>query len=292
MSQPPAGSGGAQDDPVWTWLGFTGIMASIFGLIYLSSKRRELTAAVRSCIGISRERAKNLIKELTRKAFHFSGMVMPAVYFFGLRSQLMDKRLGIYVMVTVTSLYLLGDVLRLSIPAFNHYMLVTLGWNRIMRKEEYNSFTGIGYYFAGNTLATLLFTPSVTIVAMLALILGDFAAALVGKAIGRRKLVGSKSLEGTLACFAVCLACGLFVFASLLPDLTIGSVFAFAFVGAAAAALAELFAIVINDNILIPLACGLAISTLARAMGMSAALTSHYEAREALPWTWFRSMAR
>lgn len=275
----------------WSWAGLALVLLSIVGLIYKvgSTRRRDMALAVRGWLGVGRERAKRVIKELARKAFHFSGMVMPATYTVGLRNGLMDKRLGCVVMVTVTGLYLIGDVARLSIPAFNHYMLVTLGWNKIMRKEEYHNFTGIGYYFAGNMLATVFFAPTVTIIAMLALILGDFFAALVGKAAGRRKLVGNKSLEGSLGCLAVCFVSGLLVFLLLLPELPLARMTLFSFVGALAATLAELFSISVNDNISIPLACGTAISCLAHAMGCAHSLTSSYEAHEAVIWTWLRN---
>ncbi|KNC47482.1 phosphatidate cytidylyltransferase [Thecamonas trahens ATCC 50062] len=261
------------------------VMVAIFAAIgYMGAVKKKALVDTLKAIGITKERAKRVFKELLRKVFHFSGAVMPTVYYVGLRNSLMDKPLGCCIMVTVTSLYLIGDVLRLSWPAFNHYMLVDLGWNKIMRKEEYHNFTGIGWYFAGNTLATLFFKPTVAMIAMCGLVLGDFFAALVGKAVGRTKLLGSKSLEGSTGCFAVCFACSIALLVSMLPALTFGQAALLAFAGALAATLAELFSINVNDNITLPLASGVAISLTALWLGWYPLLTSDYEGKPAVTW--------
>lgn len=231
---------------------------------------------------------QRLFKEMLRKVFHFSGAVMPTVYYVGLRNRWMDKELGCYIMSTVTSLYLLGDVLRLTIPAFNHFMLVDLGWSKIMRKEEFHNFTGIGFYFAGNTISTLIFKPTVAMIAMTALVLGDFFAALVGRAVGKTKILGSKSLEGSAGCFVIVAGCSIALLLAMLPDLSLAQAVILSGVGALAATLAELFAIDINDNITLPLSCGTAISIAAMAFGWYPLLTSPYEANESTLWRFLR----
>jgi len=90
------------------------------------------------------------------------------------------------------------------------------------------------------------------------LIIGDAAAALVGKAIGRRR-IGEKTLEGALGCFALCLLLSLRVF-PYLPELTLvwGNIHLLqaVFLSALVAVL-ELFPfragkIVLNDNLYVP----------------------------------------
>jgi dolichol kinase len=66
---------------------------------------------------------------------------------------------------------------------------------------------------------------------------GDSAAALVGKIIGRHKTFPGKSLEGSLACFAVCFIAGLFIFN-----------WQFALAGATIAAIVEAIPWKISDN--------------------------------------------
>jgi hypothetical protein len=68
-------------------------------------------------------------------------------------------------------------------------------------------FTGTGFFFLGSWLALWLFTPTIATCGMLNLVLGDMSAALVGISIGRIK-IGRKSLEGTLAMWAVCTIVG------------------------------------------------------------------------------------
>ena len=85
------------------------------------------------------------------------------------------------------------------------------------------------------------------------LILGDTAAAVVGKAIGRTPVFG-KTLEGSIACFVVCVLVGWAI-----PDLSWARTIA----GAAMATLFELLPVPLDDNLRIPLASGFAMTLLA-----------------------------
>jgi glycerol-3-phosphate acyltransferase PlsY len=86
------------------------------------------------------------------------------------------------------------------------------------------------------------------------LILGDAAAAIVGRAVGRVRIFG-KSLEGSLACFAACL-----LVAWVYP----GDPFTWRMMlgGALAATLFELFPIPLDDNMRISLSAGFAMTLL------------------------------
>jgi dolichol kinase len=139
-----------------------------------------------------------------------------------------------------------------------------VGW--LLRKSEYRGITGAGYYLLGSFLAVLLFSPTIAIAGMLFLIFGDFAAALVGTAIGKIRLFAKKSLEGSLACFVICLGVGLLLFWKVKPDWSIGVRLALS--GAIAATLAELLPLKINDNLTIPLLSGLALLLAAWSLGL------------------------
>ena len=83
---------------------------------------------------------------------------------------------------------------------------------------------------------------------MTAIILGDFAAALVGRRFGRHRFGGNRSWEGSLA-FLVAATIPVF----LIPGLPVG-------IGIAAALLAtfvEAFSRVIDDNLSVPILTGL-----------------------------------
>jgi dolichol kinase len=75
------------------------------------------------------------------------------------------------------------------------------------------------------------------------LVLGDAAAALVGRRFGKRRF-GAKSLEGSLACFVCCLAAGALTLPAH-PAAVLG--------GALAATIAEALPGPLDDNLSVPL---------------------------------------
>jgi dolichol kinase len=137
-----------------------------------------------------------------------------------------------------------AEVLRTSTAWGRRYYQRIFG--ALTRSSEAERFTGASFVFLGALSAVVLFPATVAILAMLFMSLGDTAAALVGIRYGRLR-IGNKTLEGTAACFVVCLATAL---AGGLP----GSV---ALAGAATATIAELIPWgIINDNVAIPLFAG------------------------------------
>lgn len=107
-----------------------------------------------------------------------------------------------------------------------------------------NPFTGALFFYVGCTLAFVFFPFTVASAACAMLSVGDALSTLIGKKFGKRK-IGSKTFEGSLACFLGSLAAGAFF---VNPYLAVA--------GAAAAALTELVPRV-DDNLTIPLASGL-----------------------------------
>lgn len=99
-----------------------------------------------------------------------------------------------------------------------------------------------------------VFEPMLCAVALIALGVGDPAAGLVGRKLGRTKLVGQRSLEGSLAMLFVA---GFATFAVLVlwhGTLPVGTMLAVSAVASLAATVAELFSGPIDDNFSIPLA--------------------------------------
>lgn len=126
-----------------------------------------------------------------------------------------------------------------------------------MRQKERDRINGSTYYMLGCALTMALFNPTIAIISLLFLDLGDLMAALVGLTFGRIKIYGGKSLEGCLACFFTCVAIGLIGFSNvrLSEYITVA--------GALAATLTELFLDQVNDNLSIPVVSGL-VMTLAK----------------------------
>ncbi|MCH7520576.1 MAG: hypothetical protein IIB42_02605 [Candidatus Marinimicrobia bacterium] len=187
--------------------------------------------------------------ELRRNLIHAGSSIIPLGYW------LAGREVAVPVLAVVTVIMILAEILRImtgwGADLYQRY------FGSMTRREERKRPTGATYLLIGNLLAAILFPPTVAILAMLFLTLGDSAAAFVGQRYGRT-LIGHKSLEGTLTCFIVC----------LLIALPAGVNGATALIGATVAALAELIPwTFINDNIAIPLFSGAAM-TLMLATGL------------------------
>ncbi|MBM3214501.1 hypothetical protein FJZ36_06270 [Candidatus Poribacteria bacterium] len=217
------------------------------------------------------QRVRRLIRELRRKGLHASGLVIPLLYYLGLKLRIpgtdahwVSRPVAAAILGAMTVVYFALEWVRLADPKLNRLFAQTFGW--MLRADEFRGVTGAGYYLLGSFLAVALFSPSIAIAAMLFLIFGDFAAALVGTAIGKIRLFARKSLEGSLACFIACFGLGLLLFWQVKPDWSIGVRLALS--GAIAATLAELLPLRINDNLTIPLFSGLAILWAAQTLGI------------------------
>ncbi len=112
--------------------------------------------------------------------------------------------------------------------------------------ERKGAVTGATYYLVSAFLCSLFFAKVLAIVCIFFMVLGDMAAALVGKMWGRTKLMGGKSLEGSAACFIVCVAVAFLV--KLNPVIAI--------IGALVATIVELIPFPIDDNLTVPLISG------------------------------------
>ncbi len=77
----------------------------------------------------------------------------------------------------------------------------------MLRKEEKHRATGSTWLIGAAFICSIIFhnDPWVAFVVLTLFILGDAIAALVGMSIGRVR-IGGKSLEGSAACFSLCLA--------------------------------------------------------------------------------------
>jgi len=180
-----------------------------------------------------------LRSELRRKSLHLTMIVVP----LGL---VVVPGLWRVVLFGGTSLVLILDLLRLSWPRFGRWFQRHLG--RFARGQETRSPLGLTYFLVASTLVVLLFPMQVAIASQLFVVLGDAAAALIGRRWGRNRWWG-KSIEGALACLVVCFVAGLWVLADWKLSL----------VGATVAALVEFLPIPVDDNLRIQLASALAI---------------------------------
>jgi dolichol kinase len=180
----------------------------------------------------------NFKAELGRKSIHLLPLSIP------IGALTLDRALVMFILFGLTCLFLTADVLRLYIPPLGRIFWRVFG--PLLRQKERYVLVGSTYYLIGASLAFIFYQQTVAVTAVFFLILGDMAAAIVGRRWGVPRLKG-KSFEGSLACLATCL---LVVFA--VPDLPVRP----ALLGALTATLVELLPLGVNDNLSIPLISG------------------------------------
>ncbi|MGQ9645927.1 MAG: diacylglycerol/polyprenol kinase family protein [Thermodesulfobacteriota bacterium] len=177
--------------------------------------------------------------EITRKIVHLATLVIPLGY------ALTPKETILVFLVPFFICFLSVDLLRHFIPAlaslFRKYF-----FGRVLREEEEKRFMGSTYFLFSTILTLLLFPKPIAISSLLILILADTAAALVGKGVGRVRILG-KTLEGSMAFFFTAL-----LIVWIYPNLNRFS----GSVAALGAAAVEMVPIRLNDNLTIPLTAG------------------------------------
>jgi len=202
-------------------------------------------------IGVAIKRISRTIREIERKTFHLSGLILPFFYHLLLHFvKGFTQFHGIIIISTLTFGWVLLDIARVHIPMVqkNFFPL-----QFIARPNEIESISGVTYYMLGNWLAIVFFPPKIAICSLLYMILGDMSAAIFGISFGRVK-IGRKSLEGTLAMFTVCFFIGLNMFWDIhMSEYPV----ALASVIASVVELCEPLGI--NDNLTIPLLSCLAL---------------------------------
>ncbi|MEM1042707.1 MAG: diacylglycerol/polyprenol kinase family protein [Bacteroidota bacterium] len=189
--------------------------------------------------------------ELKRKAIHLGALVLPA---------------GILVLGRTVALWLLGplatlahvaDVLRVRVHAVHR--LITWLFEPIMRPEEQPPFggpvvvNGATWMCVSAALCAFFFPEPVAASALAMLMVGDGAAAVVGRRYGRTRYPFSpKSVEGSVAFFVTGFLAAI-PFGVLPED---GVALPALAVGAATAAVVEALPVPLNDNVRVPLVAG------------------------------------
>jgi len=182
--------------------------------------------------------------EIARKAVHFSSLAVP----IGLYLVPPDIARPVVLMLALAILTV--DVVRLHLPPVRTVFYFLFG--PILREHERFNLLGSTYLILAALICTYAFEQPIAVTALAFLVVGDTMAALVGRAIGRVRIL-DKTLEGSLACFFSCLAAGL-----LYPGPEPGLVPIL--VGSFTATLFELLPIPLDDNMRIPLAAGFAMT--------------------------------
>lgn len=194
--------------------------------------------------GRPRPSGEPLKYELQRKSIHLAMIVVPAwVYLMPHTAALLGLILATFATVAV-------DLLRLTDHRLRGFFLRL--FRSLIRSHEQEHLLGSTHYMIAALLCVVIFDHEIAITALAFLVLGDAAAAIVGKRFGKPRFWG-KSPQGSLACFTVCLLVGL----PLLNP-------ALAAVGAVAATIAEALPSPLDDNMRVPIFSGIAMQLAAR----------------------------
>lgn len=167
--------------------------------------------------------------------------------------------LGILFLVSIAA-----ELIRLNVPSIQKLIFSIFG--SMMRKDEQHKISGWSWIIGSAFLCSLLFheKPYISFIALSLFILGDAAAAIIGISVGRLR-IGQKTLEGSLACFFMCLALYYIVF-PFVPQLFAGweSHTRF-YIGGIIALFVTIFELIplkipgvinINDNLAVPVIAG------------------------------------
>ncbi|MFA7360265.1 MAG: diacylglycerol/polyprenol kinase family protein [Candidatus Kapaibacterium sp.] len=188
--------------------------------------------------------------EIYRKLIHIFSTVIPVLYYFT------SKDFILYLVGIGTVLMIAMDILKAYTATFEK--LYKMFFHVILREDEKdfkrNLFTGGTYYAIGIFLALLFFQKEVAILSILIMIWCDTLAALVGKTLGKRKIVGNKTLEGSIA-FTITGFILVLILQYVFPDF---NYYKAGFITVLLAAVFEQLSLFkINDNLSLPLFSGL-----------------------------------
>ena len=180
------------------------------------------------------------------------------MFIFALYATVPPERAGITA-VSLAAVLIGIDIVRLFVPGINR----TLSWlfRPFMRANESHKPAGLSYMLAGVTTIILVLPRNVVFLTLLFLAVADPLASYFGIRYGRDKLIGNKSLQGSLAAFVACfiLALGYFCFMDLMRE----RLFIVGLLAALIGALGELIPIgKLDDNLVFPIFSGVLLTGL------------------------------
>ncbi len=134
---------------------------------------------------------------LGRKLYHAAGVcLMIAIYSFA------GHERSWYILGAATALAIPFDFTRLSRPGLNRLAIRLFG--PLMRRHEVNHVSGMSYLFLGCLFLLLYDDPHILTLTLLFLAFGDPIASFFGICYGKDKIIGNKTLQGTMASLVVC----------------------------------------------------------------------------------------
>jgi glycerol-3-phosphate acyltransferase PlsY len=188
--------------------------------------------------------------ELLRKLIHGAFALFPLAAYPAALERPGETRLALAL---GAGLVLVADLVRIRVAPVGNLVTRLLG--PLLRPREATRLLGSTVFLVALAGTFLLLPPALALAAMLFLVVGDAAAAVIGRSFGRVALRGGRTLEGTLACLGAC-ALLVPVLLRIAPDLDAATLL----VGAVAATGGEYLAHGEIDNLAMPFAAGLAMT--------------------------------
>lgn len=197
--------------------------------------------------------------ELGRKALHLGALVIPLGLLLLDDLAVLGLPLSVVILAPLAALALALDVARVHSASIREFLHRWFVW--LMRPEEVPplggpvTFNGATMMCTSAAICAALFPAGIAAAALAMLMVGDGAAAIIGRQLGRHRWPGSpKSVEGSLAYAVTAFGIGLAVVAWPGSGLNV----AVCAVGALTGAIVEALPIPVNDNLRVPLLTGLA----------------------------------
>jgi len=180
-----------------------------------------------------------------RKIWHMTGVFLIfSVY------RLVPPLTAVFLIGVAWLCFVPFDLLRQRRPQLNEWAFKIFG--PIMRKSEMHKIAGTTYLLSGVAVVIICFPPLIASLTLLFLGFADPLASFVGIKYGKHKIFGSKSLEGFLGAFVVCLVATFAFLKITQPNLD--NVILFSVIAALIGALSELIPVgKLDDNFSMPM---------------------------------------
>jgi len=180
-------------------------------------------------------------REVLRKSIHMSTLFLLLIYF--VTAHYVTAKFALLVLVFILAGQLLFEFFRLDL---GFYLMPKSLWKFVARRKESTSLGAHVFVTVGMIIPLAAFNTYVAVAAILMLIFGDAAAALIGRCCGRFKLFKKKTWEGTIAGFVINMLIGYY----LLPIVPAVGM-------AVSASVVELFVSKVDDNLAVPIFAGI-----------------------------------
>jgi len=135
-------------------------------------------------------------EELVRKTIHLISLSIPVIYYY------IPKDVAVDILLPLVLISVAIDLGRYVFPSMAKWFYGWFGF--LLRKHEVDkkkkNLNGASYVLISALICILIFPKVIFVTAFTVLIVGDIAAALIGRRFGKHRFL-AKSLEGTMAFF-------------------------------------------------------------------------------------------